>query len=177
MASLIPVVCFAAGFLLAWLVLRGRHREAETAFQNMAQDAMARSAQAVAGAVSPVQSSLEKVDSKIRELEEARKGAYAALQEQVRAVLETQTQFRNETFQTLAAEVLARNTQALQSAVTPVQTALERVDAKIQELEKARAGAYSSLTEQVRSLAETQLHLRAETGRLVTALRTPHVRG
>ncbi len=177
MQSLIPVVCFIAGFALAWLVLRGRNREAETTFQNMASEAMARNAQALAGAVSPVQSSLEKVDSKIRELEEARSGAYASLQEQVRALLETQTKFRNETFQSLATEVLARNTQALNSAVTPVQTALERVDAKIQEMEKARVGAYSSLTEQVRSLAESQLHLRAETGRLVTALRTPHVRG
>ena len=177
MQSLLPVVCFVAGFALAWLVLKARHKEAESAFQNLAADALARNAQALAGAVSPVQNSLERVDSKIRELEEARSGAYAALQEQVRAVLETQTQFRNDTFQALATEVLARNTQALTSAVTPVQTALERVDAKIQELEKARAGAYSSLHEQVRSLAESQLQLRGETSRLVTALRTPHVRG
>ena len=177
MTGLLPVVCFVAGFALAWLVLRGRHRDAETAFQNLAAEAMARNAQALAGAVSPVQSSLDKVDSKIRELEEARSGTYAALQEQVRSLLESQTQFRNETFQSLAAEVLARNNQALTSAVTPVQAALDRVDAKIQELELARTGAYASLTEQVRSLAETQIQLRGETSRLVTALRTPHVRG
>src|ERR1035438_7867745 len=101
MESLLPVACFVAGFALAWLVFRARHREAEAVFQNMASEAMARNAQALAGAVSPVQNSLERVDSKIRELEEARSGAYAALQEQVRAVLETQTQFRNDTFQAL----------------------------------------------------------------------------
>jgi DNA recombination protein RmuC len=58
-----------------------------------------------------------------------------------------------------------------------VQASLEKVDAKIQEMEKTRAGAYAALHEQVRSLLETQTQLRGETGRLVTALRTPHVRG
>jgi DNA recombination protein RmuC len=51
------------------------------------------------------------------------------------------------------------------------------VDSKIGELEKARAGAYAAITEQVRSLIDTQQQLRSETGRLVTALRTPGVRG
>ena len=77
----------------------------------------------------------------------------------------------------LSADAAAKNTQALASVVAPVQASLEKVDAKIQELEKSRAGAYAALHEQVRSLLETQLHLRTETGRLVTALRTPHVRG
>jgi DNA recombination protein RmuC len=61
--------------------------------------------------------------------------------------------------------------------VAPVQASLAKVDAKIQELEKNRAGAYATLHEQVRNLLETQTLLRSETGRLVTALRTPHVRG
>jgi DNA recombination protein RmuC len=61
--------------------------------------------------------------------------------------------------------------------VAPVRESLDRVDAKIQELEKSRAGAYGALQEQLRSLIDTQHHLRAETGKLVTALRTPHVRG
>ncbi|MGA7236034.1 MAG: DNA recombination protein RmuC [Bryobacteraceae bacterium] len=77
----------------------------------------------------------------------------------------------------LSADAAAKNTQALASVVAPVQASLEKVDAKIQELEKSRAGAYAALHEQVRSLLETQVHLRTETGRLVTALRTPHVRG
>ncbi len=53
--------------------------------------------QAIADLVRPVRESLEKVDSKIRELETARSGAYAGLSEQVRALLETQAQLRSET--------------------------------------------------------------------------------
>jgi hypothetical protein len=37
--------------------------------------------------------------------------------------------------------------------VTPVRTSLEKVDSHIYELEKARAGAYASLHEQVRNMA------------------------
>jgi len=109
----------------------------------------------------------------------------------------------SDTFQALSADALARNNQvfldlarstlaqtqesargdlekrqqAIVELVTPVRASLEKVDYKIQELEKARAGAYAALNEQVRSLVETQQQLRSETSRLVTALRTPGVRG
>jgi DNA recombination protein RmuC len=53
--------------------------------------------QAIADLVRPVRESLEKVDGKIQDLETARAGAYAGLSEQVRALLETQTQIRSET--------------------------------------------------------------------------------
>ena len=53
--------------------------------------------QAIADLVRPVRESLEKVDSKIQELETTRAGAYAGLSEQVRALLETQGQLRSET--------------------------------------------------------------------------------
>lgn len=53
--------------------------------------------QAIADLVRPVRESLEKVDGKIQDLEAARAGAYAGLSEQIRALLETQTQLRSET--------------------------------------------------------------------------------
>jgi DNA recombination protein RmuC len=53
--------------------------------------------QAIADMVRPVRESLEKVDGKIQDLETARAGAYAGLGEQVRSLLESQTQLRTET--------------------------------------------------------------------------------
>lgn len=123
MDGLVPVLCFIAGFGLAWIVLRSRRRETETALREIsagllaqnATQAAAQNAQAVAGVVAPVRASLE--------------------------------------------------------------NSLEKVDARVRELESARAAAYAGLQEQVKSLMETNAQLRTETGRLVTALRTPHVRG
>jgi DNA recombination protein RmuC len=66
---------------------------------------------------------------------------------------------------------------AIGELVKPVRESLDKLDAKIHDLEKARTGAYASLTEQVRTLAQTQNYLHAETGKLVQALRSPIVRG
>jgi DNA recombination protein RmuC len=67
--------------------------------------------------------------------------------------------------------------QAIRDLVAPVRASLDKVDAQIHEFERSRAGAYAALHEQVRSLAESETQLRGETARLVTALRSPTVRG
>ena len=54
---------------------------------------------------------------------------------------------------------------------------LDRVDGKIQELERERGQAYGRLTELVRNLSESHSKLSSETGNLVRALRAPAVRG
>jgi DNA recombination protein RmuC len=79
---------------------------------------------------------------------------------------------RKETDDTLA----ARQT-AIDSLLKPVKESLDRVDSKIQELERERGQAYGRLTELVRSLSESQTKLTSETGNLVRALRAPAVRG
>lgn len=125
-----------------------------------------------------------------------------AVEEKVRLLDETEKKL-TDTFKALSADALARNNQtfldlakvklseagevvrgdlekrqqAISEMVTPVRASLDKVDEKIQHLERVREGAYSELREQVRSLGESQTKLQAETGKLVTALRAPAVRG
>jgi DNA recombination protein RmuC len=72
---------------------------------------------------------------------------------------------------------LEQRRQAVEHLVTPIRESLEKVGGRLQELEVARTRAYSDLHAQVRQLADTQKELRAETGNLVSALRSPVVRG
>jgi DNA recombination protein RmuC len=135
--NILPVLCFIAGFALAWLVFRVRQRESETAFRALSADALARNNRAF----------LDLAQSTLAQTQQAARGDLDLRQ------------------------------QAIAEMVTPVRASLEKVDCKIQELEKSRAGAYAALHEQVRGLLETQTQLRSETGKLVTALRTPSARG
>jgi DNA recombination protein RmuC len=80
-------------------------------------------------------------------------------------------------FQRTAAADLESRRQAIGELVGPVRESLEKVDAKLQAVERDRVGAYASLSEQVRSLVQTQQQLQTETSKLVGALRTPSARG
>ena len=80
-------------------------------------------------------------------------------------------------FQETAKGDLAARQQAVQSLVQPLSEELARLAGQTQALEKARAESYGQLSEQVRNLFGAQQELRQETGRLVTALRRPEVRG
>jgi len=135
--NILPVLCFLAGFGLAWLLLRGRSRDLADTFRALSADALARNNQMF----------LDLAKSSLAQTQEAARGE------------------------------LEKRQQAIAEMVVPVRAALDKVDSKIQELEKARTGAYAALSQQVRSLIDTQEQLRTETGRLVTALRTPGVRG
>jgi DNA recombination protein RmuC len=80
-------------------------------------------------------------------------------------------------YQEAARGDLEKRQQAIDQLVQPVKESLARFDGKIQDLEKARVGAYEGLNQQVKALLETQTQLRAEAANLVKALGTPRVRG
>ncbi len=61
--------------------------------------------------------------------------------------------------------------------IRPIVESLEKYDRQVQAMEQARQEAYGGLTQQVLSLVKTQQALQKETGKLVSALRLPHVRG
>lgn len=129
-------------------------------------------------------------------------GERTASREKLALIGQAEQQLRD-AFQTLSAEALRSNNQsfldlartalgefqqtalvdlegrqrAIDEVVRPIRDSLAKVDAKLQEVETQRAGAYAQLSEQVRSLAVTQQQLHGETTNLVRALRTPNVRG
>jgi DNA recombination protein RmuC len=166
MQNILPVLCFLAGFSLAWLIWRGRIAVREADLKARLETERSAAAEKLA--------LLEDTRQKLA-------GSFAALSADALAR-------NNHAFLELANATLARTQQAargdlelrqqaIAEIVAPVRDSLDKVDHKIQELEKARAGAYAALHEQVRSLTETQAQLRGETGKLVTALRSPSARG
>src|SRR6266542_306654 len=84
-------------------------------------------------------------------------------------------------FEALSAEALKSNTSSFlelaRTQLSPISKTLDAVKDHAEQLERARQHAYGSLVQQVKTLADGQEKLRSETGNLVTALRSPHVRG
>jgi len=114
--------------------------------------------------------------------------AEKALREAFQALSSEALQNNNQAFLTLATtalgEVQQRATgeldsrrQAVDELIKPIRESLERVGTQLRTVETERLSAYSTLNEQVRSLATTQQQLHSETANLVRALRTPNVRG
>ncbi len=110
--------------------------------------------------------------------------AQARLRDAFEALAAEALNKNNEAFLALAGQKLtviknetAAEKDAVAKLVEPIQQKLELFDRGIRELEDKRLAAYSSLTQQVTSLAATQEKLHAETGNLVKALRSPTVRG
>lgn len=123
-------------------------------------------------------------DEKVALLEDIRKN----MTDTYKAISANALQENNRSFLDLAQTALSKYLEAAKSdlelqgkevkdIVQPVKDALDRYDQHIQAMERAREKAYGGLSQQVHSLVTTQNALQKETGKLVKALRVPHVRG
>lgn len=72
---------------------------------------------------------------------------------------------------------MGKREEAIKGLVKPIAESLKRYEVQIQSLEQARQKAYGSMSEQLRTLGTASQLLQKETGRLVSALRDPKVRG
>lgn len=117
----------------------------------------------------------------VREAEGRLRDAFQALSAE--ALRSSQTSFLEMArasmgeFQKVAQGNFEAKEKAIGDLVRPVAESLQRVDAKLADVEKARLEAYTELKTQVRTLAESQATLQSETAHLVQALRAPAVRG
>ncbi len=80
-------------------------------------------------------------------------------------------------FQRGAEASLQQREQSMANMVKPIRDALDKTERQVQMMEKARHQAYGALSQQIKSLVESQKHLQGETQNLVKALRRPEVRG
>lgn len=131
---------------------------------------------------------LEELQSNLEEqkkiLEEARTRLADAFNALAAEALKSNNQsflaLARSTFETMQAQAkgdLDTREKAIDGLVAPLKEALERYEQQIREMEKTRQTAYGALDEQLRTLTVANQQLQKETGSLVTALRTPQVRG
>jgi DNA recombination protein RmuC len=141
--------------------------------------------------VAKLEADLTTLRARATELETERgalKEAQAKLLESFKALSADALRSNNQSFLELAresfgklhqqsADELGKRQQAIDSMVKPLKESLEKVDAKIGEIEKARSAAYGQLSEQLKSLTTTQGQLQAEAAKLSTALRSTTTAG
>ena len=149
------LIGLAAGALVGWLAAHSRTVRVE---QKLEDERRAH------------EERLETLNEARKELADAFQALSGeALRQNNTAFLElARTQF--EGMQVQAREDLTTRQLAVEQLVKPIKESLEKVDLQAQALEKTRREDYGTLKQQVTALSE-------RTGDLVTALRSPNVRG
>ena len=197
MTAALTILGFAAGFGLAWLVLSGRkaalaERQRATEADNArlaAELAAEKAAKAeLSGANARLGAELageragaEARVAELRSAHERLKGEFAELSASaLRSNRDDFLKLAEQSFTQLhekSAGDLASRQQAIDALVKPLKESLEKVDAKIVELEQRRERAYGELGKQLESLSSEQLRMHAETAKLSNALSTTRTAG
>ena len=186
--AIIAVAACAVGVALGWLLGRGSRSqtlEGELRSQIVAGQeqikglqydvAAARSAKDVAEArVADQRAILEEAQTK---LESAFKALASEALQQNNAGFLTLAEQKFQALRQAAAGELETRKAAIEQLLKPLSQTLEQYQVESRSLQERRAQEISAVGEQLRALAETQSTLQQETSRLVTALRSPQVRG
>jgi DNA recombination protein RmuC len=187
----------ALGFVIAWLLLRPNAAVLNTRLSLLQQELNAARVEAAKSTQlnAQLKSAMDKLEATVaveRKTNDEKAALLNRMEEKLResfqALSAEALKSNNQAFLYLANETLEKfqneargdlelRQQAVESLVAPIGESLKKVDEQIREMESVRDRAYGSLSEQVRSLITTQEKLQSETGNLVRALRTPHVRG
>jgi DNA recombination protein RmuC len=187
--SLFLIIGLLLGAAAVWLWLRGRDQALQAVLRER-DGQLAEAKAALEREQSRVDAADQKAEAAQRELGNAR-AIEAALKRDLEAernlageklaTLRQAEERLKETFKAVAADTLKDNSgefiKRTEERLKPFTESLAKMNLQVQELEKARAHAYGSLTEQVKSLALSQQKLETETGNLVKALRQPQQRG
>ena len=175
----LPLIAFIVGGGLVWLFVRpaaaeaARLREERSVLQTE-----------VARLQTTIEKEREAAAERLRLLEDAQ----VRLSNTFKAMSSEALRDNNESFLHLAKATLEKfqetakgdldlRQQAIGELVKPLRESLDKVDQKIQEIETARAVAYSGLTDHLKGLVSAQANLERETVKLVGALRAPAARG
>ena len=189
LTSVILAAVAAAAF--AWATAADRRardakRAQEDATAQLAgtRDALAKAQQAEAALRARLDAEHRSASEKLALLEQARdsmKDAFAAISADLLAQNNSRfLDLAREKFgelQNTAVADLAGRQKAIDELVRPLRESLTKVDARLHEVDRERATSHAALGEQIRSLAQAQIALQSETGRLSRALRSPNVRG
>jgi DNA recombination protein RmuC len=195
--SLLLVLVFFAGFGIAWIILLGRGAalverlkavEADNArvAAELASERASRAELAAANARIGAELAAERAGaearvSELRSAHERLKGEFAELSAlALRSNRDDFLKLAEQSFAQLhekSAGELTNRQQAIDSLVKPLKESLDKVDAKINELEQKRERAYGDLGRQLESLGTAQIRMNAETTKLSSALSTTRTAG
>lgn len=179
-----------AGGLVAWQIARSRALTRAASERSALETRVG----AAESAASELRTQLTQREQEVGELRQAlqdeqqsRVAANTRLDESLKNVAaqkklldEAGEKFRD-AFAALSADALRKNSEAFaaQTAekVRPLREALQRYEAQIAAMEKARQDAYGGVKQQLQALGTTHQQLSRETADLINALRNPQVKG
>ena len=194
---ILSTALFAAGAAIAWIIQSGRRAAlaerlkageadgarlaSELAAEKGARTALVSECSRLGAELAAERAGAEARVAELRSAHERLKGEFAELSAlALRANRDDFLKLAEQSFAQLherSAGDLTVRQQAIDSLVRPLRESLEKVDAKIGELEQRRERAYGDLGRQLESLTSVQVRMNAETTKLSTALSSTRTAG